>query len=618
VVTTVTDSLDSGWPAEGRASSDVATLRESLAVAERRAATLAELTALMSEGRDPLALAQRAVELTARAARAAGAFVYLWDPDEERLVLRVGTEGWQRGHLGRIKLRLGEGITGWSALMRQAVVLSKDPLSDPRFKHFPELRETSFKSMIAVPIVAPGEEVLGVFSLWALTEDAFTSTDASLASEVGALLASGLVQAGTLSQLRIQSAAARFLCDLPDEAWGSLEHCLRTMAGQCAAHLEADICMIEVTAGRAHPQAGTSVVAVTQQFREEHDPDIIDRDLDRVTLARFLAPLNMHRMRIPLGASAPIGALTCFRARRFTSADELLLEAIGAQVAAGVLSLIGAERARPVLEQLLASPDARTTEQLLRRYEWEPCPAWATMLRIQSAPAGDPQGPNDDRVRSALVEVFGGDERNFLLLGGGGRYLALAETAEPAYRELVIRRIAGLAQQPGIHLTGGIGPLAATRTETHRAIRHAVVTAQWAELSAGAQGAVVRHEDVAHLRLLPSAALAMSADLKVLLDALGALVRYDVDNQADLARTLDALLASGGSVAKASAQLFIHRNTLRQRIQRVEELIGQSPEKFEDSITAGVAARLICHGESELGQQRRHPRPATERRLAAY
>ena len=36
-----------------------------------------------------------------------------------------------------------------------------------------------------------------------------------------------------------------------------------------------------------------------------------------------------------------------------------------------------------------------------------------------------------------------------------------------------------------------------------------------------------------------------------------------------------------------------HRNTLRQRIQRIEELIGQSPEHFEDAVIAGLAARLI-------------------------
>jgi GAF domain-containing protein len=590
------------WQSAARASSDLATLRESLALAERRAATLAELTALMSAGRDPLALAQQSVELTARATRAAGAFVYLWDRDTERLVLQVATEGWQRSHLGRIQLRMGEGITGWSALMRQTVVIPKDHLKDPRSRPFPELHESSFKSMIAVPIVAPGEEILGVFSLYAPTEDAFTSTDVNLATEVGSLLASGLIQAETVNQLRIQSAAARFLRDLPDEAWGSLGQCLRSMARQCALHLEADICMIELATDRAHPQGGTTAIVATQRFRDEHGVHTPDEDLDRSSLAQLVEPFSMQRLRIPLAAAAPIGAVTCYRARQFTAEDELLLEAIGAQAAAGVLSLSGTERVRPAMSQLLSAPDQATTEQLLHRYGWQPQPAWAIVLRFHSASRGDPRDPDHDRVRATLLDVFGADNRNFLLLGGEGHYLALADGAASASWEPLIQCISDLGRQPRMRLTAGIGSVATSPEKTHTAIRHALVASQWAELAASGGSAIVRYEDVAHLRLLPGVALEASADLKGLLDALSAVVRYDLDNGTDLAQTLDALLANSGSVAKTSAQLFIHRNTLRQRIQRIEELIGQSPEHFEDCVIAGLAARLTRQSESD----RRH------------
>jgi putative methionine-R-sulfoxide reductase with GAF domain len=579
------------WQPEERASSDLATLRESLVFAERRAATLAELTALMSEGRDPLALAQRSVELTARATRAAGAFVYLWDRDAERLVLQVGTEGWQRAQLGRIQLRMGEGVTGWSALMRQTVVIPKDHLKDPRSRPFPELHESSFKSMIAVPIVAPGEEILGVFSLYAPTEDAFTSPDVNLASEVGSLLASGLIQAETVNQLRIQSAAARFLRDLPDEAWGSLRQCLHSMARQCALHLEADVCMIELATDRAHPHGATTAIVTTQRFRDEHGAGVPDEDLDRGCLAQLLEPLSMRRLRIPLAAAAPIGAVTCYRLRQFTPEDELLLEAIGTQAAAGVLSLSGTERTRPAVSELLSAPNLATTQRLLRRHGWQRQPASAIVLRIHPASAGEAVDQDDDRMRAALVDVFGADNRNFLLLGGQGHYLALAE-GEPASREALIQRIGDLGRRPRMRLTAGIGPASAPE-QAHAAIQQALVASRWAELAASGGSAVVRYEDVAHLRQLPGTALEMSAPLKTLLDALGAVVRYDLDNGTDLAPTLDALLANSGSVTGTSSELFIHRNTLRQRIQRIEELIGQSPEHFEDAVIAGLAARLV-------------------------
>jgi cytochrome P450 len=43
----------------------------------------------------------------------------------------------------------------------------------------------------------------------------------------------------------------------------------------------------------------------------------------------------------------------------------------------------------------------------------------------------------------------------------------------------------------------------------------------------------------------------------------------------------------------ADVSALYARNTLRQRIQRIEELIGQSPEHFEDAVIAGLAARLV-------------------------
>lgn len=117
-------------------------------------------------------------------------------------------------------------------------------------------------------------------------------------------------------------------------------------------------------------------------------------------------------------------------------------------------------------------------------------------------------------------------------------------------------------------------------------------------------------EDIAHLRLLPRTAIGMAGDLRELMNSFGAVLKYDIDNSTDLAQTLDSFLTNSGSAAKSSAELFIHRNTLRQRIQRIEELIGRSPEEFEDWVTAGVAIRLIRESETELarpGQRVRCP-----------
>lgn len=580
-----------------RTEGDVGLLRQSLLAAERRAATLAELTISMSEGSDPLTLAQRAVQLTARATRAAGAFVYLWDADEQRLVLREATDGWQRSQLGRIKLRVGEGVTGWSALMRQTVLLNEDPSRDPRFKTFAELRETAFRSMVAVPIVAPGHEVLGVFSLYAGHEGAFSAADVGLATEVGSLLANGLVQAEMLTALKVQSRAARFLTDLPPDAWGSVAQCLDTMASECAAHLDADVCVIEVTPDRAHGQSTCSVF-VSPSFRDEHRRHLGDRRLEKSTLAQLLPDWNLQRVRIPLGAAVPIGALTCYRVRRFSDSDERLLEAIGGQIASGVLSLGGADRVSPVAEQFLSSPDPVATEALLRRHGWRPGTCLVTMLRVQST--ATEAHIDERRVRELFKKAFHAQDDEVSLFAVGDRYLTIVRSSEVENSGALVSRLKELGNEPGLRVTAGVGPIAQNAAQVHVAVRHAAAAAQWAELVNRNEPTIVCYEQIAHMRLMPKVALAMSDDLRDLMQAMAPVVAYDLENGTELTLTLEAFLTNSGSVAKTSTQLFIHRNTLRQRIQRIEEMVGQPADEFADWTATGMASRLITQSAAEL------------------
>lgn len=578
---------------------DVENLRLLLIAAERRAATLAELTSLMSEGRDPLELAQRSVELTARATRAAGSFIYLWSPEQDRLVLRVATEGWQKSLVDRIQLRLGEGITGWSGLMRQTVVVDRDPLADPRAVEFPELREDAFKSMVAVPILEPGGEVLGVFCLYALHEKAFAPADVNLASEVGALLASGLVQAETMSRLRTQSGAARFLADLPAESYMSLERCLDVLAARIIDHLEAEACVIELTEKWGEGASGDAAVSVSSAYGTRHDLGQ-DAHPGRSELAELAQRDGLERLRIPLGSAHPVGAITCYRSRRFSREDGELAEAVGAQAAAAVMSLLGRDVVAPVIERLLEPADAESVERLLTSLGWRPGLTRIFAVRTHlSAPADMGQ---IRRVRAELDRFVAEYPGSIMVSGGQDDLLFISGcTSSRVPDQEFAARLASLRTRPGVRITAGVGPTARTAAMLHPSLRHALTASRWAEL-AGNNGALVGHSDIAHLRLLPSIALGMSAELRAMVDALAALVTYDLEHGTDLAKTLDTFVTSRGSVARTASQLFIHRNTLRQRLRRIEELTGQCPEAFENWLTAGLAARMIEKSEGELAE----------------
>ena len=59
-------------------------------------------------------------------------------------------------------------------------------------------------------------------------------------------------------------------------------------------------------------------------------------------------------------------------------------------------------------------------------------------------------------------------------------------------------------------------------------------------------------------------------------ERLALLLQYDADNHSNYTDTLRVYLRSGNSLIRSSQQLFIHRNTMVQRMKKIEALLGVS------------------------------------------
>ena len=88
-------------------------------------------------------------------------FIYLAEGDE---VVLQASQNPHRAALGRIKMKIGEGITGWVAEHRQAVVISSRAYQDKRFKFFNTLPEDRFEAFLSAPIITDGKMV-GVINI---------------------------------------------------------------------------------------------------------------------------------------------------------------------------------------------------------------------------------------------------------------------------------------------------------------------------------------------------------------------------------------------------------------------------------------------------------------------
>lgn len=74
-------------------------------------------------------------------------------------------------------------------------------------------------------------------------------------------------------------------------------------------------------------------------------------------------------------------------------------------------------------------------------------------------------------------------------------------------------------------------------------------------------------------------------------DALGPLNRYDRDRRGSLVASLDAYLRHNGQWEPAAADLGVHRHTLRNRIARIEELLGRDPDSAHVRAELWIALR---------------------------
>lgn len=89
--------------------------------------------------------------------------IYLFE--QGRLTLGA-TVGLNPEAVGRVSLRLGEGITGWTAQSGQPLAL-RDAWQDPRFRYNQQLHEEGFASMLSVPIIyfMTGAKLVGVINI---------------------------------------------------------------------------------------------------------------------------------------------------------------------------------------------------------------------------------------------------------------------------------------------------------------------------------------------------------------------------------------------------------------------------------------------------------------------
>jgi signal transduction histidine kinase len=167
---------------------------------DRELALLRELIQAASSGPGVEPLAAAAARMITAATGADVCFVHVLDDSDRSLTLAGATPPFDAS-VGKVRLPLGSGISGWVARHREPVVITDDKEADPRYLPIQSLRGRDFTSMVSMPMETDPGGLVGVLNVHTVARREFTDGDVELLRVIGRLIAGAMHQARLHRQL---------------------------------------------------------------------------------------------------------------------------------------------------------------------------------------------------------------------------------------------------------------------------------------------------------------------------------------------------------------------------------------------------------------------------------
>jgi signal transduction protein with GAF and PtsI domain len=135
--------------------------------------------------------------------------------DAGRLVLCASNDP-SSDAVGKVSLKLDEGLTGWVARERRLLAISRDANTDPRFKFFKDLPQDQFEAFLSAPVIWHNR-VIGVINVQHRSPHSHSGGELEMITTVGEQIGSMLMLARTphndpsehLSELVLGAPAVR-------------------------------------------------------------------------------------------------------------------------------------------------------------------------------------------------------------------------------------------------------------------------------------------------------------------------------------------------------------------------------------------------------------------------
>jgi signal transduction protein with GAF and PtsI domain len=136
-------------------------LDQRLSQTEAQLRVIQKVSRLMARKLSLLEVLQSIVEVVMSATEADACLMYLHEGDD--LVLCASNTP-HPAQIGKLRLKMGEGLTGWVARERRMLAIGREAYKDPRFRFFHDLPEDTFEAFLSVPVISR-DEVVGVINV---------------------------------------------------------------------------------------------------------------------------------------------------------------------------------------------------------------------------------------------------------------------------------------------------------------------------------------------------------------------------------------------------------------------------------------------------------------------
>ena len=551
------------------------------------------------------------VDLATEATDCHACFIYLLESGV--LTIRAASPVYAAA-VGVVQMRLDEGLTGWVARHRQPEFIRDRAMTDPRMKFFPILEEERFQSMVAVPIVSRANDTIGVIVLHTEAPREFTEDTLKLLVHIASLVSGAIANAQLYDQQGRRVDALTSLSGLAQEVAtagdvGEIGHSvtrgMRRLLGAEVCQLYrldragAGLQLLSSSPATAEPEALSATALLLAAF---------DGSASRPPAQTLWPGLDVADLMVtPLVSGGERLGLLCAGApprRPFTGEDTEMARAIAhlAAIAIKRAELIEGLTNANIVKDLFEALAAGATAFAVGKAMEVRCDLTKPYLMLCAEPAaGREQGSGEWR---AAAEVLGRDlaelaPRTAVEAGPGPVRAVLSLGASASQRiEEVVRACRDLGRRRGAAI--GLSELHSSGADSARAYRQALDATMIGRALLGDGGAIGYAEVGAYRYLVHIAA--ENAPHDRMRAAVDRLIDYDARRRTALLDTLERYLAERRSVIESARELFIHPNTLRQRLARIEDLTGLKLDE-DDLLSLELAIKLA----------RLHGRPAEAR-----